>query len=441
MIIDDILRTQLTDRIEANYHQWARIRYRQNADIVGCFYIKVGHAVFETELEKLRILYDQGVFAPSFYADRVKSRSSFSSYESFIEIPFTMKQDLRTTSAFDRTATPRNQVYGVFSSSGTTGKKTFYVYSKEDKLVHEEFVRTFYKAIGIGPDDLGGVFAPVDTGVMAHTMMWQFTTMGAGYVNCPNPSPSNMSEILRELPITVVATRPDVVTTMAWSDEWREAAFNSSVTKLLLGGGFLSKERRSKIEKTWNAETFNMFGMSEMFGPMAGECQEKHGQHFRNDYLMIELVDPNTGKPVEDGEDGVAVYTTLWNKGFPLLRYWTDDIMSISYAKCDCGSSYPRIFYKGRLGDCFQLEDKIVFPEMLENILFRYGYNHDYRVERRNDGEFIIYVETLEGVDFMNDAKEEIIQLFESRPQIELVMPGSLHYPGHGKRFHDCGAN
>ena len=290
--------------------------------------------MYERELEKLKSLYQDGIFNPDFYSKKLQT-TSFDNYENFQKIPFTYKRELRDSTVEQRTTTDMKNIYGVFSSSGTTGEKTFYIYNKKDKQVHEEFVRAFYTELGITENDLGGVMAPVDTGVMAHTMMWQFTTMGAGYVNCPIPSPENIIDTITKIPVTVIATRPSIASSVIYNPYITEIARNSQVNKLLMGGGFLSSERRKLLEKAWGAECYNMFGMSEMFGPMAGECKMKNGQHYLSDYLMIEIVDPSTGRSLDIGEVGVAVYTTLWDKGFPLLRYWTDDLMKLDYSQCE----------------------------------------------------------------------------------------------------------
>ncbi len=227
--------------------------------------------MYEKEMRKLMGLYQQGIFSQPFYSDRIRGAEDFESYEKFSQIPFMYKEDLRNTKPFERTSASVKDVYGIFSSSGTTGNKTFYVYSKKDKEVYNEFVRTFYSELGVNERDLGGVFAPVDTGVMAHSMMWQFTTMGSGYVNCPEPSPDNMIEFVNALPITIIATRPSVVCSIAGNPEYEKAAEKSSVRMLLLGGGFLTEGRRKFIERLWGASCYSMFGMSEVFGPMAGE--------------------------------------------------------------------------------------------------------------------------------------------------------------------------
>lgn len=395
--------------------------------------------MYEKELQKIRELYAKGAYKPEFYSRNIPGLEALADYESFSRLPFMYKDDIRTTTAFERTTTPPGEIYGIFSSSGTTGEKTYYVYSKTDKIVHEKFVKTFYSELGIEPTDLGGVFAPVDTGVMAHTMMWQFTTMGAGYVNCPEPSPQNMIHVVSSLPVTVIATRPNVVSSICHNPEFVRQAQKSAVKKLITGGGFLSSERRKLLERIWGADCYNMFGMSEMFGPMAGECRKKDGQHYLDDYLFIEIVDPQTLRPVPRGEVGVAVYTTLWDKGFPLLRYWTDDLMRIDTTPCACGSPLPRLRYIGRMADCLQVNGRYVFPEQLENVVMKHGFYLDYRAQEQPDGRVAVQIEKLPEQTVPDILYEEVQALFDGAAQISFVLPGECQYPGHGPRFVKAG--
>ena len=389
--------------------------------------------MYECELNKLLNLYKRGLFSKRYYKERIEGEKSFSSYDQFCKIPLMDKKSIRDTTIFERTNTSKSDVYGIFSSSGTTGDKTFYVYNKNDKKVHEEFVRTFFDEMKISNDDIGGVMAPVGTGVMAHTMLWEFSAVGAGYINCPEPSPKNMIEIIEKIPVTVIATRPNIASSIAYFPELCSKAQVSSVKKLALGGGFLSEARRKMIEEAWNAECFNCFGMSEMFGPMAGECRNKNGLHYLDNYLMIEIVDPKTGDPVEEGAPGVAVYTSLWDKGFPLLRYWTDDLMIITKEKCSCNSPYPRLFYLGRLNDCYLIDGTYIFPENVENILFQYGYIGEYCVEKEGD----VFLVKTEGdrCEVNPEMVQKMRELFHSSVTIEVITPGSLNYDGHGRRF------
>lgn len=389
--------------------------------------------MFEAELNVLEELYRKGLFSKPYYQVRIPGPETFSSYEAFCKLPFMDKKSIRETAVFERTNTQMKDVYGVFSSSGTTGTKTFYIYNRRDKAVHEEFVRAFFQPLGVTEQDLGAVMAPVGTGVMGHTMLWEFTAMGMGYVNCPEPSPQNMIEIVEKVPVTVIATRPNIASTVAYDPKWIRKAQASQVRMLTLGGCFLSAQRRALLERVWDAQCYNFFGMSEMFGPMAAECREKHGQHYLNQYLMIELVDPVTGKPVPAGQPGIAIYTTLWEKGFPLLRYWTDDLMRIETTPCPCGSSLPRLFYLGRLADHFLADGAFVFPEQVEDILFAAGYIGEYRAVRQ-DGRCTIRTEGGSSAA-AQDVRQQLEALLKIPVTFEIVAPGALGYKGVGNRF------
>jgi phenylacetate-CoA ligase len=283
------------------------------------------------------------------------------------------------------------------------------------------------------PSDIGGVFSPVDTGVMAHTMMWEFNTMGCGYVNCPEPSPENIIDTIQNVPVTLVATRPSVVCSIMGNPAYERIARQSEVRMLLLGGSFLTNGRRHLIEQMWGAECYGMFGMSEVFGPMAGECRIQNGYHYLDKYLLIEIVDPVTHQPVKPGQFGVAIYTTLWNKGFPLLRYWTDDIIAVDTTPCGCGSDLPRLHYRGRLADSLNIHGSYVFPSMLEECLFSHRYYGEYRAVQ---GERIkVILEKTEGFDVNAELKQEIDQLFMSEVMIQYADKEQLLYDGHGIRF------
>lgn len=390
--------------------------------------------MYERELKQIKALFESGLYRSPFYSKKINGIEDFESYESFLKIPFMYKDDIRSCKAYERTSAKPDEVYGIFSSSGTTGEKTFYVYSKRDKQVHEEFVKEFFTEFGVKSTDLGGVFAPVDTGVMAHSMMWQFTTMGAGYVTCVEPSPENMIDFIQKLPVSVVATRPSVVCSIVGNPGYEEIARKSKVRLMLLGGGFLSEGRRKIIEKVWGAECYGLLGMSEIFGPIGAECRVKDGWHYPDKYIFVEVVDPKTHLPVREGEPGVGVYTTLWDKGFPLLRYWTDDIIYLDTKPCACKRPLPKIHYMGRLADCLIINGKYVFPAMLEECLFKYGFTGEYRAVK--DGEKItVILERVEGFEADGQLKREIDAIFMSETDIEFKPGREMLYDGHGARF------
>ena len=284
--------------------------------------------------------------------------------------------------------------------------------------------------LGVNERDLGGVFAPVDTGVMAHSMMWQFTTMGSGYVNCPEPSPDNMIDFVKALPITIIATRPGVVCSIADNPQYVKSAGESNVRMLLLGGGFMTEGRRKYIEKMWNASCYSMFGMSEVFGPMAGECRYQDGTSLSGQISADRSAGPGYTYAGRSRRIRRRVYTTLWDKGFPLLRYWTDDYIAVDTSPCRCGRDLPRFRYKGRLADCLEIKGQYVFPRMLEECLFRYGFEGEYRALQEKGNRIKVVLEKRDGYSVSPGMKKEIDELFMNEVAIEFVPKEKLAYDG-----------
>ena len=283
--------------------------------------------------------------------------------------------------------------------------------------------------------------APIDSGVMAHTMVWEFLTMGAGFINCPEPTPKAMFDIIHSVPVTAIATRPDVVMGPLYDSELRSLFAESSVKKLLLGGGFLTNERRNVLEQLWGADCYALFGMSELFGPMASECLKKDGFHYKESELIVEIINPSTMEPVEEGDKGIAVYTTLWEKGFPLLRYWTDDVFSLDRSTCECRLGLPRLRYWGRLADCCAVSDSdvsrfnpsihrledVVFAPALETGLFGNGLFGEYEC-LIVDGKAIVRSERCDyGSIDEQGAKAALDNIFRGKVDLIMVDAGSIN--------------
>jgi len=322
---------------------------------------------------------------PLYHSHGSLHAKSITDYTGFLSLPFTYKQEIREASSADLTAAEPSEVFGLFSSSGTTGDKTYFTFTFQDKAVHTECAAAYLGGIGITAEDLGGVLAPIGQGMMGQTMIWQFTACGAGYINCPMPSPEAVTDLIARFPVTVLAGLPNTMAAVPASSAWNAvAAQQSTVKRLLMGGDYLSSQKRRMLEQSWHAECYNLFGFSEVFGPMASECKQKDGLHFLPQYFFIEVIDPDSLQPVAPGEIGIAVYTTLWNKGFPLLRYWSDDFVSLSFDDCPCGCGLPRFWFHGRMADAFKNNrGQWVLPSDVEPVLAEASFSGIYRIVRK----------------------------------------------------------
>ena len=194
---------------------------------------------------------------------------------------------------------------------------------------------------------------------------------------------------------------------------------------------------RAYIQNELGIELYDIYGLTEIYGPGIGiSCEKESGIHYWDDYVYIEIIDPKTGKVLPDGEEGEIVITTLVKEGAPLIRFRTHDISRIIPEKCSCGNCYPRIdIIKGRSDDMFKVHGVNMFPSQVEEILQNIdGASSEYNITIAHDDEknkdiMIVTVEIEGRVNFEQTAKM-IQDSFKSKigvtPRITPVPVGTL---------------
>ena len=209
------------------------------------------------------------------------------------------------------------------------------------------------------------------------------------------------------------------------------------VKKGVFGSERWSDKMRETIRESLGIELYDIYGLTEIYGPGIGiTCKNECGIHYWDDYVYIEIIDPVTGKPVPDGEEGEIVITTLVKEGAPLIRFRTHDISRIIPGTCACGSKYPRLdIIKGRSDDMFKVHGVNMFPSQIEDLLSNVdGVSSEYNVtiahdDSKNKDIMIVTVEAEGRVDFEKTGAT-IRELFKSRigvtPKITVVPAGTL---------------
>jgi len=299
-----------------------------------------------------------------------------SHFTDLTKLPFTTKEELRLSAPMDRTLLKDSAgIAFFFSSSGTSGMRTLYPWSRKDIAVFDEVASRIMRRVDVKPGDIALVLAPFGIPAMGYYMVAQYLSAGAGVVPLGVASFVEIAKAFNAFPITMIATLPIVASRLSefLAHKSKEIAFQKQLRQFHFGGDYLSNARRRRIEEHWKAECFDFYGLSEIFGPIAGECPEKDGLHLAADYVLTEVIDPDTQTPVNDGEVGVAVYTTLWNKGAPLLRFWSDDYVILTRERCRCGRTTPRIYYKGRPSNMLSIKGKRAFIKDIEETLLSHS--------------------------------------------------------------------
>lgn len=346
------------------------------------------------------------------------------------KLPFTTKEELRLSKPMERTSLGYNGITFFFSSSGTTGHPTVYTWSIQDDLILKEVSSHCIKRVGVSPGDISLLLVPFGMSTLWYFMITAHLATGAGIVPLGIAKSEEIVKAIYSFPISSIITLPVVATRLFEFISGKQITINTErLRQFRCVGDYLSNARRRRIENYWNVDCYDFYGLSEIFTPIAGECEAKEGLHFAADYVIVEVIDPITKEPVSEGEIGVAVYTTLWEKGSPLLRYWSDDYVSITWEKCKCGRTSPRIIYRGRAVDRVAINDKRIFAKDIEEILLSFPEVSDeweMKIDGKEQSIATIYIEKTSRDVPIEKIEYKLRKLLNIPVRVEVIPVGSL---------------
>ena len=244
-------------------------------------------------------------------------------------------------------------------------------------------------------------------------------------------------QMMIDLKSTVITATSSYALVLAEEITKRGLKDQICLKKGVIGSERWSEKKRQAIREGLDIELYDIYGLTEIYGPGIGiNCEQEEGIHYWDDYLYIEIIDPKTGETVPDGEPGEIVITTLVKEGAPLLRFRTHDMSRIIPEPCSCGRSYPRIdIIQGRSDDMFKVHGVNMFPGQVEEILQQVdGVLSEYVIniahdEDHNRDVILVTVEAEGRVNF-EQTGIKIRELFKSRigvtPRITVVPFGTL---------------
>lgn len=363
-------------------------------------------------------------------------------------LPFTTKHDLRSAYPDGMVAMPRSEIVRMHASSGTTGKPTVIFYSRKDVETWADMVARSMVATGTSRDD---VFQNMmGYGLFTGGLGLHYGAERLGCMVIPASSGNTLRQIqlIQDFGTTVIHITPSYA--LHLGDEILAQGVHPRdlhVKKAYLGAEPYSEATRDKIERQWGLDAYNSYGMSELNGPgVAFECVEKAGMHLWEDNYIAEVVNPETGALLPDGEQGELVLTHLAREAMPILRYRTRDLTRIVAEPCKCGRTHRRIErIKGRTDDMLIIGGVNVFPSQIETVLMKIpevGNNYQIVLDREENLDRMHLRVELYSKMFHGDLKElgllktrivkELQALISINPRIELLEPGSLP-PSTGK--------
>lgn len=366
----------------------------------------------ELQLERLKATVENVFFNVPHYRKVMQYAGvephDIQTLEDIRKLPFTVKEDLRDNYPYGMLAVPLSEIVRIHSSSGTTGKPTVVGYTRNDINNWAELMARSLVSGGATRNDVihnaygYGLFTG---GLGVHHGAER---LGASVIPVSGGNTKRQVMIMRDFGSTVLTCTPSYALVIAETME--EMGISKDEMKLkygIFGAEPWSENMRLEIEKKLGISAVDIYGLSEVVGPgVAVECQCKNGLHVQEDHFIIEVIDPDTGEPLPEGEEGELVFTSLMKEGLPIIRYRTRDIASIINEPCPCGRTSVRMSrVSGRTDDMLIIRGVNVFPSQVESILLDIG---------QTEPHYLLVVDRVNNLDVLTVKVEVSESLFAS---------------------------
>lgn len=299
------------------------------------------------------------------------------------KLPFMSKADLRETYPDGLLAVPRKDVVRIHSTSGTTGKRVVAYYTQHDIDLWEDCCARAIMATGGTDEDVCHV--AYGYGLFTGGAGLHGGSHKVGCMTVPISSGNTDRQIMfiMDLSATILCCTPSYAAYLA--ERMKELGYGPDDIPLkagIFGAEAWSQEMRESIEKDLGIKAYDIYGLTELSGPgVAFECSAKNGMHINEDHFIPEIIDPDTEEVLPDGTQGELVFTAVDKEAFPMIRYRTRDICTLTHEKCSCGRTHVRMSKPmGRTDDMLIIRGVNVFPSQIETVLINHGYAANYQI-------------------------------------------------------------
>ncbi len=333
--------------------------------------------------------------------------------EDLCKLPFTTKEDIRSNYPFGLLAVPQSEIARIHVSRGIMGKAMPIGYTKQDLAVWSECMARALTMAGVGADDILQIAH--DTFAEELGIHGGAEKVGAAVLPISIRNANKLAGILVDFGITAIACTPSYLLYLA---ETLESGGETDMVKLktaVCGAELWTERMRKQIEDKLHIRVHDIYGLPEIMEPgMACDCECHAGLHVYEDHFLPEIINPKTLRPLADGETGELVFTTITKEGFPLLRYRTRDLTSLTREACACGRTLPRIGrFRGRSDDMLIIRGINVFPSQIEAALSEVtGTVPHYRmIVERTENLDTLEVQVEAGEKFFSDEIKEMEKL------------------------------
>ena len=307
------------------------------------------------------------------------------------KLPFLTKDDLRDAYPYGLLAVPLEDAVRIQSTSGTTGRRVVAFYTQHDIDLWDECCARAIMAAGGTKEDV--VHVSYGYGLFTGGPGLNGGSHKVGSLTLPMSSGNTERQIqfMVDLQSTILCCTPSYAAYLGETVNEMGLRDKIKLKAGIFGAEAWSEEMRRNIEKSLGIKAYDIYGLTEISGPgVSFECSEQTGMHINEDHFIAEIINPETGEVLPDGEKGELVFTSITKEAFPLLRYRTRDICVLSRKECSCGRTHVKMSKPmGRSDDMLIIKGVNVFPSQIETVLLNKGYQANYQiiVDRVNNSD------------------------------------------------------
>ncbi|MBR1628398.1 MAG: phenylacetate--CoA ligase [Lachnospiraceae bacterium] len=341
----------------------------------------------ELQDEKLRVqvqhVWDNVPYYRKKMEEKGVSPEDIHGQEDLKKLPFLSKADLREAYPYGLMGKPLKDCVRIQSTSGTTGKRVVAFYTQHDLDLWEDCCARAICAAGGTDEDVCQV--SYGYGLFTGGPGLNGGSHKVGSLTIPTSSGNTERQIMfiQDLSATILCCTPSYAAYLG--ETMAEMGLKPEDIPLkagIFGAEAWSEEMRRDIENTLGIKAYDIYGLTELSGPgVAFECSEQNGMHINEDHFIAEIIDPETEEVLPEGSEGELVFTAIDKEAFPMMRYRTRDICSLSRKPCSCGRTHVRMAKpKGRSDDMLIIRGVNVFPSQIETVLLNNGYPANYQI-------------------------------------------------------------
>ncbi len=396
----------------------------------------------ERLVKQVAYVYEHNKYYRKLMEEKGVTPADIQGLDDLKKLPFLTKNDLREAYPYGLLSCPTRDCVRIQSTSGTTGRRVVAFYTQHDLDLWEDCCARAIVAAGGTPDDVVQVCYGYGLFTGGPGLHGGSHKVGSLTIPMSSGNTERQIQFMRDLDTTILCCTPSYAAYLA------ERLYEMGCTKddIRLKAGIFgaepwTEEMRHDIESKLGIKAYDIYGLTEISGPgVSFECEEQNGMHINEDHFIAEIIDPETGEVLPEGEEGELVFSSITKEAFPLLRYRTRDLCVLSRKKCSCGRTHIKMCKpKGRSDDMLIIRGVNVFPSQIETVLLKEGYTPNYQilVDRiGNEDTFEINVELtqeqfakLQDDDYAKAEKKLVsamVGMLGIRPRVHLLAPHSV---------------